>query len=289
MFIEVLVPGSCGEIARGWKDGQPFMISCPIGLYSRVIVTDRTSAKTGFQKKAELALKITTSYMGFESFPLGMALESQLPTGKGMAASTADIVAVIQGVATAIEEELDPEEVAELAAGIEPTDGIFYPGIANMNYMTGALNKTYEDVPKMIIAMFDFGGKVNSIELFSDYHGHEDSPAELMEAITALDSGLTPEKIARVSTLSALENQKILEKPQLEEIIEYVKSLGALGVNVAHSGTMMGVLFAPDFSMIKVNEAVKAISAKFPHLEYFETERMISGGCSVKQRSGSGL
>ena len=65
----------------------------------------------GLGKKAELALKTTVSYMGFDNFPLGLALESQLPTGKGMAASTADIVAVIQAVSAAIDEELEPEEI----------------------------------------------------------------------------------------------------------------------------------------------------------------------------------
>ena len=38
MLLEVLVPGSCGEIAQGWRDGQPFLVTCPIGLYSRALV-----------------------------------------------------------------------------------------------------------------------------------------------------------------------------------------------------------------------------------------------------------
>lgn len=284
MIIKVLVPGSCGELAQGWKDGQPFMITCPIGLYSRALVTDRTSAKTGLGRKAELALRTTVSYMGFDDFPLGLALESQLPTGKGMAASTADIVAVIQAVSAAIDEELEPEEIAEIAAGIEPTDGIFYPGIVRMNYMTGELLQSYGNAPKMIIAMFDTGGTINTIEFHSEYHGHENSPQELLDAIDELDRDFSAQQIGKVATLSALANQHLVHKPQLEEIIEYAKSLGALGVNVAHSGTMMGVLFAADESMNKVLEAAKLIGAKFPHLEYFETERLISGGYEIEQR-----
>ena len=284
MIIKVLVPGSCGELAQGWKDGQPFMITCPIGLYSRALVTDRTSAKTGLGRKAELALRTTVSYMGFDDFPLGLALESQLPTGKGMAASTADIVAVIQAVSAAIDEELEPEEIAEIAAGIEPTDGIFYPGIVRMNYMTGKLLQSYGNAPKMIIAMFDTGGTINTIEFHSEYHGHENSPQELLDAIDELDRDFSAQQIGKVATLSALANQHLVHKPQLEEIIEYAKSLGALGVNVAHSGTMMGVLFAADESMKKVLEAAKLIGAKFPHLEYFETERLISGGYEIEQR-----
>ena len=284
MIIKVLVPGSCGELAQGWKDGQPFMITCPIGLYSRALVTDRTSAKTGLGRKAELALRTTVSYMGFDDFPLGLALESQLPTGKGMAASTADIVAVIQAVSAAIDEELEPEEIAEIAAGIEPTDGIFYPGIVRMNYMTGELLQSYGNAPKMIIAMFDTGGTINTIEFHSEYHGHENSPQELLDAIDELDRDFSAQQIGKVATLSALANQHLVHKPQLEEIIEYAKSLGSLGVNVAHSGTMMGVLFAADESMKKVLEAAKLIGAKFPHLEYFETERLISGGYEIEQR-----
>lgn len=287
MVLEVWVPGSCGEIAQGWRDGQPFMVTCPIGLYSRALVTDSTSAKTGFGRKANIALKNTVSFMGFTDFPLGIALESQLPTGKGMAASTADIVAVIQAVATAIDDELAPETLAELAAGIEPTDGVFYPGIVRMNYMTGELLETYGDVPKLIIAMFDTGGTINTVEFHSDYStnaGNTDSPAELLEAVDSLTKDFSPENIARVATISARANQKLVEKPQLEEIIDFVKSQGALGVNVAHSGTMMGILFSPDESMKKVMNVVQLIGEKFPHMEYFETERLISGGCNVRNR-----
>lgn len=287
MHLEVLVPGSCGEIAQGWRDGQPFMVTCPVGLYSRAFVTDRTSAKTGMGKKSEMALKAAVSYMGFTSFPLGLALDSQLPTGKGMAASSADIAAVIQAVAASIDDVLAPEEVAEIAAGIEPTDGVFFPGIVQMNYMTGQLIESYEDVPKMIIAMFDTGGKVNTIEFHSNYEknrGNRNSSPELLTAVDALSSGLTPEKIAKVATMSALENQELIHKDRLEEIIEYTKSLGALGVNVAHSGTMIGVLFKPDESMQKVVAAVKSIKEKFPHLEHFETDRIISGGCIVRYK-----
>lgn len=287
MLLEVLVPGSCGEIAQGWRNGQPFLVTCPIGLYSRALVTDRTSAKSGLGRKANLALKNTVNFMGFTDFPLGIALESQLPTGKGMAASTADIVAIIQAVATAIDDELAPEEVAELAAGIEPTDGIFYPGIVQMNYMTGELIETYKDVPKMIIAMFDMGGTVNTVEFHSDYStnaGNADSPAELLEAVDSLSRDFSPENIARVATISARTNQKLLEKPQLDEIIEFAETQGALGVNVAHSGTIIGLMFHPEDSMKKVIDIAKMVEEKFPHLEYFETERLISGGWTIRQR-----
>ena len=286
MLIEVMVPGSCGEIAQGWRNGQPYMITCPVGFYSRAVVTDRTSVKSGFGTKARAALKTAYTYLGETHFPYGVTLESQLPTGKGMAASSADVAAVIVAAGAAYGERLLPEEVGELAAGIEPTDGIFYPGIADMNYMTGDLNKSYEDVPKMIISMFDTGGKINTVEFHSSYdenHAMKESSPELLNAIDDLDNGVTPEKLAKIAVLSARENQSVLEKPHYEEILEYAQSLGALGVNVAHSGTMIGIMWRPDDSMKNVVEAAKKIGEKFPFLEYFETDRLISGGFTIRR------
>lgn len=290
MLVEVMVPGTCGQIAQGWRNGQPFLITCPVGLYSRALVTDRTSVKSGFGQKARLALKSTYSYLGATHFPYGMTLESQLPSGKGMASSSADISAVIAAVGAAFGEHLLPDEIGELAAGIEPTDGVFYPGIANMNYMTGELYKLYQDVPKMIIAMFDTepGNEINKV----DFHAHfaenkmpTDSSPELLALIDRLDRGVTPELLAEIAVMSARENQRLLEKPDYEEILAFAKSLGALGVCVAHVGTMIGVMWRPDASMRDIVVAIREISTKFPKLEFFETERMIPGGAQIHRPS----
>ncbi|MGM9571485.1 MAG: GHMP kinase, partial [bacterium] len=53
--------------------------------------------------------------------------------------------------------------------------------------------------------------------------------------------------LAKGSTLSALAHQSILSKPNLEEILAEVLKLGAWGINIAHSGTVIGVLFDPAF------------------------------------------
>lgn len=286
MLLEVMVPGTCGQIAQGWRDGQPYQITCPIDLYSRVLVTDGTSVKSGMGKKSRLALRTAYEYLGETRFPYGMSLESQIPTGKGMGSSSADVAAIIAATGASMGERLLPEEIGELAAGIEPTDGIFYPGIANINYMTGQLNKKYDNVPKMIIAMFDTepDGKVNSV----DFHAHfdenkmpHDSSPELLAAIDKLDEKVTPQLLADIAVMSARENQRLLFKPQYEEVLEYAKSLGALGVCVAHVGCMIGVMWHPVTSMRDVYKAVNQIKEKFPNFEHFSTERMVSGGCSI--------
>lgn len=288
MLVEVMVPGSCGQIAQGWRDGKPYLITCPIGLYSRALVTDRTSAKSGVGPKSHQALRNTYSYLGATHFPYGMTLESQLPSGKGMASSSADISAVIAATGATLGEYLLPEEIGELAAGIEPTDGVFYPGLANMNYMTGEAYKLYEDVPKMILAMFDTEphSEINKVDFHAhvaeNRHPHDSSP-ELLALIDKLDKKVTPELLAEIAVMSARENQRLLNKPDYEEILAYAKSLGALGVCVAHVGTMIGIMWGPRDSMQQVHQSVKQISAKFPKMELFSIERMIPGGVNIRR------
>lgn len=286
MLVEVMVPGTCGQIAQGWRDGKPYLITCPIELYSRVLVTDRASVKSGFGEKSHQALRSTYNYLGATHFPYGMTLESQLPSGKGMASSSADIAAVIAATGATLGEYLLPEEIGELAAGIEPTDGVFYPGLANMNYMTGEVYKVYDGVPKMIIAIFDTepGNEINKV----DFHAHfkenkhpQDSSPELLALIDKLSKKVTPELLAEIAVMSARENQRLLEKPDYEDILAYSKEFGALGVCVAHVGTMIGVMWHPKESMAHVHKSVDSILKKFPKLSLYEIERMIPGGVSV--------
>lgn len=290
MLMEVIVPGSCGQIAQGWRNGQPYLITCPVALYSRVLVMDGTSVKSGIGRKSRMALNNTCNYLGVDRFPYGMSLESQIPTGKGMGSSSADISAIIAATGAAIGEHLTPDEIGEIAAGIEPTDGVFYPGIANMNYMTGEVYKTYEYVPKMILAMFDTepDGKVNSV----DFHAHfdenrmpHDSSPELLAAIDSLDEKVSSKKLAEIAIMSARENQRLMPKDVYEDLLAYAQELGALGVCVAHTGTMVGVMWHPATSMKEVTKSVAKIKERFPKLAHLDTQRMVSGGYSVHKQN----
>ena len=87
--------------------------------------------------------------------------------------------------------------------------------------------------------------------------------------------------LAEAATISALANQRILHKAALPQIITAAKSMGAIGVNVAHSGTVLGILFAPDVSQEKIAGAVMHLRRAFPRLIYMKTARLIAGGCLI--------
>jgi uncharacterized protein involved in propanediol utilization len=53
------------------------------------------------------------------------------------------------------------------------------------------------------------------------------------------------ELLARVATASAVINQRYLCKPLFDEVKTLVRYAGALGVGVAHSGTVLSILLDP--------------------------------------------
>jgi uncharacterized protein involved in propanediol utilization len=54
-----------------------------------------------------------------------------------------------------------------------------------------------------------------------------------------------PVLVGRIATASSRINQRFLPKPQFEQLQSIAECRGALGVQVAHSGTVAGLLFDP--------------------------------------------
>ena len=285
MRIEVKVPGSCGELVQGTREGVPFLVTCPIDLYTTVTVTDGAGLRQGFGAKSHAALRRVLAYLGEGALPYDMTLASELPIGKGMASSSADIAAVSFAAAAALGKELTAAEVSRIAAGIEPTDGVFFPGIVRLNHMTGECQERMGEFPPLRIAIFDTGGAVNTVE----FHRRVDverlsreNEAQTAAALSLL-AAKEPKAIAEAATQSALANQTILPKRDLEAIIETVQSSGALGVNAAHSGTILGVLFPSDTPEKVLEQQALHIAERHPHLKYLQGVTLISGGYFVSK------
>lgn len=286
MKITVKVPGSCGELIQGTIKGVPFLVTCPVNIYTEVtVVNSEKQELIGLGSKSQLALFRTLEYLGYERFSYRMELQSELPIGKGMASSSADIASVIVATAATFGETLTSAEISRLAAGIEPTDGIFFPGIVRLNHMTGECLEYFDALPEIKIAVFDCGGVINTLE----FHKRTDlmtlnqqNEQMVLAALKKIRDEKTASAIAQAATDSALANQTIICKPDLENIVNDVKSLGALGVNAAHSGTVIGVLFACEMADELITEIVSKILIKYPHLQFLRQLKLISGGYDIK-------
>ena len=252
------MPGTCGEMAQGFFRGEPLLITCPIEKFSTAIVSDEFTGVKNLGSKSVAMLRKVLQRFNVREFPFGVRLTSELERGKGMASSSADLAALAQAVALSLGKKFSPAELGQLCAEIEPTDGIFYGGVVAMNPLNGQLVKKICAQEKFLIAVFDYGGEVNTVTF------NRRSDFEFPTLPDAIDFTLMKN--------SALANQKILPKRGLIELMNFATELGAVGVNVAHSGTVAGIFFHADDEFTA--EKISAVQNRFDFLQFVTLTRL---------------
>ena len=283
MVIRVRVPGSCGELVQGICHGTPFLLTCPVPLYSTVCVSDRP-APYRLPEKAAQAMKVTLAHLQRSVFPYHVSLTSSIPRGKGMASSSADVAAVIQAVACACGTGLSEQEVGHLAARVDPVDGVFARGLSLIQYRSGNLIRSYAPVPPIWIAILDTGGTVDT----QAFHRQWDDTMPLhtapaVSALSLLDEGLTAQRIGEAATRSALAPQAVLPKPDFFQLVRACRKMGALGVNTAHSGTVCGVLFSSHTPFEEIKQYMASLTARFPDYTLLNIVPLISGAMDIEK------
>ncbi|SFM77977.1 GHMP family kinase ATP-binding protein [Marinobacter zhejiangensis] len=245
-------PGTCGELVQGALDGQDFLINCPIDLYSYATVKGHPEPGLHISSPGHFSKIRDTLLLASEQHDLELAHElnlfSDIPRGKGMASSSADITAAFMAVNDHCGVSLGMESFASVVTEIEPSDCVNFPGIAHLNHLTGHLFESLPAPTGLKVLIVDCGGNVDTITFDrlrarSIYKAHE---AYLRDAVATLKRGLITgdlDAVAYAATCSARLNQQIMFKPQFDPLLQFAMTSGALGVNCAHSGTVLGVLF----------------------------------------------
>ena len=283
----VRAPGSCGELAQGMLDGGYFLVSCPIDMYSTATValslgSGRVGAPVDAPKSRQ-AVELTLAHFGARDVDARLSLSSPLPRGKGMASSTADVSAAIAATATALgmEPDMPPAQIAQIALQIEPSDGVMLPGIAILDHKRGSIARTLGVPPPMRVVVLDFGGGVDTLA----FNGvNRDATLkclqpEFREALALIEQGVrngSAVDIGAGATRSAVANQHLLYKPQLDTVLQLAHDVGAVGVNTAHSGTVLGLLFEDDVALTE-NAVSKAWENLFG-IQRIMNRRIVGGG-----------
>ena len=279
------VPGSCGELAQGVIDGGDLLVTCPISWHSEVNIN------FAFAARAADETENCKSYAAARGFlrnhgcdrPFALKIVSKLPRGKGMASSSADIAAACAAAACALDLPVAPDEIKKIALTIEPTDGVFFPGIVAFDHIRGERLIPLGAPPPIKLAIFDFGGEIDTIAFNKRTELKAlrvEKQEEFAQAYALVQEGIAegnPVLVGKGATISALANQKILNKPYLEKMIVIGNNRGALGVNAAHSGAVAGVLFAGARGG-ELEKCVRDILSACPGLKYLGSADLSSGG-----------
>ncbi|MEW6557510.1 MAG: GHMP kinase [Elusimicrobiota bacterium] len=290
--VTVKVPGTCGELIQGSLNGKNRLVTCPVKIFSYVTVSfvnhsyqlQHSNLKNSW--KAKEALKKVLQHFNLEDLfnKLQFDIHSEIPIAKGMASSTADIVGICLATAKLLTKSISEKTVADIAISIEPSDGTMFNGIAIFDYFRASMFKILGNPPKMKILVIDTGGEIDTIEFNKKDYKKErlSNEAKVKEAIELLKDGLRKNDlnlVGKAATISAICNQKILFKPELERVIETGREFNAYGVNVAHSGTVIGILLNTEFNEFDTlkEEINQAFNKKF---KFYITELTNGGGCN---------
>lgn len=285
MIASASCPASCGEFIQGWIHGSEKLVSCPIDWYSTVSVAVGQPAAVE-RPHMRQALLATLDHFGVkEQFAsqLYLTLDSSVPIAKGMASSTADIAATVLATARWLNATLTAEDIADLCLEIEPTDSTLFPALTLFDHLAGQSNRPLGLAPEMDILILepltqlttnDYRQKIRHATL-------KKSERELNEACRLLELGClqqNPRLIGEAATISAVCNQRHLAKPHFSQLLSLVEQLNLYGITVAHSGTVVGLLFDSQRNEPQQLRAMlmeQNVQASYPQMHL---TRVISGG-----------
>jgi L-threonine kinase len=249
--MRLKAPGTCGELMQGAIDEQDFLVNCPVNLFSYATVHAGDDGLHLHDLHRYTKIRDTIALAAHEyAFRLKhqVAIRSDIPRGKGMASSSADITAALEAVCRSCDVALTAELFARIVTEIEPSDCVHFPGIAHVNHLTGQLIESMPAPEGMNVLVVDCGGEIDTIAFDRQKARgiYRQNQPYLKDALAMLKRGLhdgDPILVAEAATRSAQLNQQIHIKPQFEELLATTRELGALGVNCAHSGTVLGVMY----------------------------------------------
>jgi L-threonine kinase len=281
----VRAPGVCGELAQGVLENISFLVTCPVDFYSRVKVEVYENgfgveATDGCPKTAA-AVRRSLAHLKRAKLSAKVQVSSPIPRSKGMGSSSADLAAAIAATGLALGEELSPESIAQIALSIEPTDGVMMPGVALFDHRAGLIRESLGPPPPMEIVALDFGGTIdteefNRVDRTRAWTSVNEQSAEALQLVRrGIEEG-DPALVGKGATISAQAGQHVLPKDRLGDVLTFARDVGAVGVNVGHSGTIMGVLL--DARERRGKSTYRQAQQAFPDAETMYHFRLLGGG-----------
>ncbi len=249
-----------GEILQGMfeHEGRPVrgLVTMPCDLYRSYVVfepspapvltvspPDRTKA---FRAAAEALAALGRSYTGGHLY-----LQSDVPLARGFGSSTSDVIASVLAVHDACGRRPDSAVTARLAVRAElASDSLMFGDRAVLfAQREGVLVEEFAaPLPPLSVLGFGTsrdGAGISTLDMRPAAYGpgevaeFADLRAGLREAVAAQD----PAGVGAVAWASSRINQRHLPVPGFADLEALVRRCGAVGIQVAHSGDIAGLMF----------------------------------------------
>ncbi|MFB7785222.1 hypothetical protein ACFC1D_21215 [Streptomyces vinaceus] len=268
--------GTLGELYQGpfWQGSEPHIsiVSLPVDKFSWCHFTESPDAPPGDptglagRPKSAKAIDLFLEYYGEKPRPGRWEYFSELEVGKGMASSTADIIATIRCLFNLYGITYDQQMVMRILDRIERADSVFLDEFAL--YLSGrhqVVQNFGRDVGFYACYVVEDGHvdtEAIGAQLIDHYREFETEYAACLEELTHAFTAGDARGVARSSSRSASLSQRIVPKSSHDEMLANQERFAADGIFVAHTGTVIGYLFTerPDrFTMDELSSFFKRL------------------------------
>jgi len=285
---------SFGEIVQGRRaDGEDFLITLPVDLWSTCRVSsepvDGPSAVEATLPKSRRIAEEMLRLLGLGSgIRLRIELSRDMPVGKGLSSSTADMLAVLRACEELFGVAVRETLVSRLFTEIEPHEALHYPVSVVYNHCRGRLMKRLDYIPDFQIVAVDAGGEVctqtyNSNLAFTPTFiaEYEHLYQNALSAFAARDDAAIARCARRSTELHAARTGNVF----LDRLLAQADAMGALGLLTAHSGTCGGILLP---STVHDHELAQ-VQAQVAHLgvAVFCTRTLAAPAAVIRESSRS--
>ncbi|EOY5092780.1 TPA: L-threonine kinase [Citrobacter amalonaticus] len=278
-------PASCGELIQGWIMGSEKLVSCPVDWYSTVEVSTGSPLADERPLSRAMVNRLLEhwDYPAHLSQDIRISIHSTIPIAKGMASSTADIAATAVATAQHLGHQLDESTLAQLCVSLEPTDSTVFQQLTLFDHNDASTQIPCDAQPALDLLVLESPQTLRT----ADYHRiprqaglHAGAPAlkRAWEKVQEACAQQNPYRMGEAATLSAIASQMLLPKPDFDALLSLVEECGLYGVNVAHSGSVVGLMLdrqRHDVDYVKWLLARNRLTEHWPEQHLL---RMVSGG-----------
>lgn len=246
--------GSFGELLQGVMpdSGNAFLVTLPIEKYAvaRFFPREGSEMIEVFPDWKTKSRQLAVSLLKRLSQGVGgyLHLASEIPCGKGLSSSSADLVATARAIEAYLGVPIPVDDLCRALSAVEPTDGVMFSESVVYFHVKGALCERLGPLAHVTILSLDEGGSVDTIELHrrkgADHSAERRREfGELLERLRHGFQRNSLHEIGAVSTRSAFIDQEANPKRHLEQVHAVCRQTGGAGLITTHSGTCLGILY----------------------------------------------
>lgn len=217
--------------------------------YEKLYKADKNNEKS-FQA-AEIYMK---NYNQLDN-DISIYRRTNIARGKGMSSSSADIFSTLRALAKYYSLNEDKDLMMKIATSIEPSDPVHLANSVISDCKTGEILKVFDDgsvFKNVKILLLEPEQKIET-KFIKENPSYMDmrmmEKTRMEEAFLMVEEAFDskdPKLLASAAIQSSLANELIVKKPGLEEIIKLSLKSGAYGLNIGHTGTVIGILLPKD-------------------------------------------